>query len=575
MQTGYSPYQNKQTKKRGKFFKIPFVSAGWKKWLLLAGGILFGLLFVVYLEMGELRFFANHYLRLTFFSKNYLILFQNNYELRPGGGFITAYGNLDTLLGFPRQISFHNSYDIETANRVTPPYPQQELLGNEWYQGYTFRDANWDADFPGATKTLIDFYQKQFPKKDVDGIIVVNFSVIEDLAKKLGNVELNGKKITPENLFNEMEFAVNNVDRHDGKALQERKNVLEQLAGQLMKKIKWNPLDSRKVIVESIHKKDIYFWFKGNGLEEKIVKKGWGNTLQVPEGSDFLAVNLANLGSKKADRYVQTEIHDYVNITKEVPEVTTEVTLRFPGFLNTYSDDYKGYLRVYIPGNATVKNSPTDSMIEKEDDRTSIGTKIIMPAGSKTVLSYTYSLPRTYVTEGQYKLRVIKQSGTEMDYSITVETPEGTFADSEDFSTRENRAVFTGKIPSDKDFELQILPDKTPPYPIEQEFEDLNTIKIYWSESMDNTSTSDALHYVIRDTDEKSETHDDAKVVYAEMVEPTVTRLELSGMTAQSLERYKIELKNIRDGAGNEILPNPKEITVVQRFKTKEKSEEQ
>ena len=76
---------------------------------------------------------------------------------------------------------------------------------------------------------------------------------------------------------------------------------------------------------------------------------------------------------------------------------------------------------------------------------------------------------------------------------------------------------------------------------------------------MDNTSTSDALHYVIRDTDEKSETHDDAKVVYAEMVEPTVTRLELSGMTAQSLERYKIELKNIRDSAGNEILPNPKE----------------
>jgi len=103
MNYSYSPYNKKQHKKSR--FKIPKIKVphGLKKWLSIIIGVLVLILFMIYLSLGELRFFANHYLGLTFFSKNYLVLLQNNYELRPGGGFITAYGNLDTLLGFPKK----------------------------------------------------------------------------------------------------------------------------------------------------------------------------------------------------------------------------------------------------------------------------------------------------------------------------------------------------------------------------------------------------------------------------------------------------------------------------------------
>ncbi len=48
-------------------------------------------------SLSGLRFFIPHYFSIAggpFNEKNYLVLFQNNNELRPTGGFISAYGIL-------------------------------------------------------------------------------------------------------------------------------------------------------------------------------------------------------------------------------------------------------------------------------------------------------------------------------------------------------------------------------------------------------------------------------------------------------------------------------------------------
>ncbi|MFH1012575.1 MAG: DUF4012 domain-containing protein [Candidatus Peregrinibacteria bacterium] len=566
---GYSPYAAyKQRHKEPFKFKMPTFGKGWKKWLSILVGLLAALSILLYLGLGDLRFFMAHYLRLSFFSKNYLILLQNNYELRPGGGFITAYGNFDTLLGFPTHLSFNNSYDIDTSSYVKPPYPHEELLKNEWYQGYTFRDANWDPNFPEATKAIIDFYRQKFPKKDVDGIIVVNFSLIENLVDAFGGVTVDGKELTRHNLFSEMEFAVNNVDRHSEEALGNRKNILSDLAGALTQKMKWNPIKTKRVLSDGLKNKDLYIWLKSEGLERRLQKRGWANHFELPPDSDFLAVNLANLGAKKADRYMVREVHHHVNITKELPEVSTEVTIRFPGSNNIYSDDYKGYLRVYIPAVATIKDSPLDSVVDRDGDFNVISAKVIIPAGSKTTLSYTYTLPRTLLPTDEYRLRLIRQSGNAARYTITAETMRDTSMESGNFKTYENRAIFEEVLTNDRDLSLSLLPDTTPPYPIEQVFEDLNTIKIYWSEPIDATTGGDALNYVIGDTNQKNEELDEAKVVYAEVIDGSVSKLELEGVKKQDLERYKIELKNLKDTAGNAIFPNPKTITVVQRYQT-------
>ncbi|MFH0820716.1 MAG: DUF4012 domain-containing protein [Candidatus Peregrinibacteria bacterium] len=562
MEPGYSPYT---AKKRVSAFRLPQVSGRFKKIFLTIVGVLLGIFLLFYWWLGPLRFFMNHYLGLTWFAKNYLVVLQNNYELRPGGGFITAYGNLDTLLGFPRGMSFHNSYEIDTASYVKPPYPQEDFLKNEWYQGYTFRDANWEADFPTVSKDLVDFYKKKFPDADVDGVIVANFGLIEDLVEELGDIEVDGKTLTRQNLFAELELAVNDVDRHSEEALGSRKDILSALASELVGKLKWHPGVAKKVILEGLKNKNLYLWFASDGLEQRVIERDWGNALVLPEDSDFFSANLANLGAKKADRYMTREVHHYVNLAKEVPEVQSEVTLRFPGFTNSYSDNYKGYLRVYIPGTATLQDKPVDSNVERQGDFTVIGIKVIIPAGSKTTLSYNYTLPRT-LKEESYHLRLVKQSGNDTEYHLTLEGPADTILESTDFEVRENRAMWNGVLTTDRDLTLMLGGDRTPPYPLEQKFIDLNTIEIYWSEPLVPGSAKDATRYFIWDDNKVNEAKDEAKVVSVELVTPSITRLKLENVVRQDLERYKIELKDLEDLAGNRITPNPKTITVVQRF---------
>jgi hypothetical protein len=572
---GYSPYTARPSRRESRFnFKLPKMSGGIKKWLFIILGIIVGLFIILYLSLGELRFFANNYLRLTWFSKNYLILLQNNYESRPGGGFITAYGNLDTLMGWPSNLSFHNSYEIDTDQYTTPPYPQEELLKNEWYEGYTFRDANWEPDFPDATKDLIEFYTEKFPNRDVDGIFVVNFTMIEDLVDRLGGITLNGQKYTKDTLFSAVTQTVNDVDRHDEEALATRKDVLSDLASVLISKAKWHPFKTKASVIKALHNKDLYMWFK-SGLENKVVKKGWANTLVPANNSDLFSVNIANLGSKKADRYIQKEVHHYVNITKELPEVTTEVVIRYPGFKSTYADDYKGYLQLIIPKDATVDTTLMDSHVIERDNFKIIGEKIILPAGSKTTLAYTYTLPRNLLNPDEYKLRLIKQSGDEKYTWVTVETASDRLMTSDDFEVRENRAYFFEKLDSDKDLTLKILPDTAPPYPIEQVFDSLTSVSIYWNEPIDQATGNDALNYTITDMDvTDSGVTDEVKVIYAEVIDASVSNLEVEGVTRQNLERYQIQLTGIRDNAGNTIDPSPKNITVVQRLPEEVESEE-
>jgi len=570
MPYGYNPYQYGARKSSSSRPIRVHVPASLKKWLLILAGILAILFIGFYLLLGDLRFFANHYLGLTFFKKHYLVLLQNNYELRPTGGFITAYGTVDTFMGTITDIEFKNSYEIDTTSYVTPPKVMEELLKNEWYQGYTFRDANWEPDLRKSAPEIIQFYGNKYPdKKNVDGLITVNFSLIENLVGRLGGVELNGKSLNYKNLFSALEFEVNNIDRHNVEALKDRKSILGDLAALLMSKAKRHPFITRNVLIEGLRDKDISIWFNDESLEEKLIQKSWANAMTLPERSDALGVNLANLGAKKADRYLQTEVYYYANITNDIPQITTEVVLRYPGFTNTYGDNYKGYLRIYIPKEATLSSSPVDSDIETDETFRSVGNKIVLPAGSKVSLTYVYTLPRTTFLPDQFRLHLIKQPGTNTLYHVTVEAAEGQLFEGEQFKALENRAVFMGPIENDTDLLVGLMADPSPPYPIEQEFDDLNHVKIIWNKPIDSSVADDPANYTVIDLDKNNPTTDQLTVTKAELSEPNILMLELEGVTAQKEEQYQITLKNIKDLAGDVILPNPKIITAVQRIKPK------
>ncbi|MDO8599353.1 MAG: DUF4012 domain-containing protein, partial [bacterium] len=88
-----------------------------------------------------------------------LLLFLNNTELRPGGGFLGTYGlatvHRGTITAFTTDDVYNLDRFVEGTQRIPPPEPfrRHEIVSN-WY----LRDANWSPDFKESSRTVLDFY---------------------------------------------------------------------------------------------------------------------------------------------------------------------------------------------------------------------------------------------------------------------------------------------------------------------------------------------------------------------------------------------------------------------------------
>jgi len=102
-------------------------------------------------------------------NKNYLILFENNMELRPTGGFIghTVLQNFGGGKLNGLDINDIYSADGQLKGHGEPPAPIKNYLGEaNWW----FRDSNWDPDFPTSAERAEWFLNKEMDQ-NFDGVI--------------------------------------------------------------------------------------------------------------------------------------------------------------------------------------------------------------------------------------------------------------------------------------------------------------------------------------------------------------------------------------------------------------------
>jgi len=130
---------------------------------------------------------ANQYLTILsgvqknvpeFFGKDgkrkYLVLFMNNMELRPGGGFIGSVGVVEfdqyTLIGL--RIYDVYSLDGQLKTHIDPPNPIRKYLSQpHWF----LRDSNFSPDFPTNAEEALSFVRKEVGWDSFDGVIGVTF----------------------------------------------------------------------------------------------------------------------------------------------------------------------------------------------------------------------------------------------------------------------------------------------------------------------------------------------------------------------------------------------------------------
>lgn len=550
------------------------------KVLVLAAVVI--LIWVVY-AMGELRVFLPQYFRLAGLpneEKNYLIVFQNNNELRPAGGFITAFGFANFNYGIFSGLDISDVYTYSSDRvEITPPYPLDKFLSkNNRKIPYTFRDANFAPNFPDSAKSVEYMLKLENQNKNIDGVIAVNYSFLEDLLVTTGPIEVDGVVFDKDSLFTNLEYTVNNIDKHDIQDLSKRKNILKNFSKELIRKMALNPLllkEALATVLESMKKKDIQMYFKDQTLENIAVNHGWSGKWPDETEGDFLALNEANLGGMKSDRYLTRNV-DYNLIVEGKPgtedyALKAKVTVKVKNFgaeTVPINGLYEGYFRLYVPKNAAIKvadmQNPESLREENNKSLHVFGGMLKMNPGEEKSFSFTYELPSNLIKNGHYSLLIPKQSGAKNDlYTVTIQFPGDYQVKSDSFQARENFAIYKGMPEQDLSLNLDFVRDMKPPFVIDQSLDSLNFVSIFFNEDVAPVTID---NFSIEDSNEKvPEQKDSVKIWSVEQTGKKVI-LKILGMTKQNEERYSILIKDVRDLNGNIIAPNPRKITTVQRL---------
>ncbi|MFA6436265.1 MAG: DUF4012 domain-containing protein [Candidatus Gracilibacteria bacterium] len=564
----------------------------WSKWKVIlhifAATVLFVLLWFVS-ALGALRTFMPNMFQLMGWpgtDRTYLVLFQNNAELQPTGGRIKAYALIEFKNGFPSEITFEDAYDpLSEASTPLTGFPSENAAPGVYF------DLTATPDFPGLTTQILNRFYEKYPNTTVDGVIAINFSVLEDIVKLYEPIRVDRYTLTHDNLFETLENAVSDIDRHNEEALAKRKDVINEFARVMTKKMvlqfwRWRSLS--EVMTRNLNQKEILATFENESLAEKVRGLNWDGNFQPvsPEFiGNFLAIRITNDDGMKSDRYITREVEYTIDLEKN--EAALEVTLTHYGDYNPpLSGSYKGFLDVYLPKGVTLDQNETPS-VTVEEVETVLDATLEPPAssvelfdevnyvrlrdtielipGKSHIFTYSFQLNPKWLAQNPLSLLLIKQPGTDKDpYRVTFKAPMGQSLAGIDFEAHENVAFFEGNLSEDKTLELMLLPDESGPRLFWHEMSGGTSIELIFAEPVDVESAQDPANYEVRDLNLVMLSVTDSPEIDFVTVEGGNVRLYLKGVTVQVGEYYQVLMRNIQDLNGNYITPNPRTVTVVQ-----------
>ena len=371
-------------------------------------------------------------------EKEFLILFQNNLEIRPSGGYLGNFGILKIKNGQILSLETHdtNIFDGFGQIQTTPPQPIQKYLKiNNWQM----RDSNWSPDFPTTAQKVEDFYHLQGGQEKFDGVIAVNASVLPELLELIGPIYLEkyDKEFTSENVLYELEYEVEKgyVQRNISEG--NRKEVFKALIEKVTEKMAVENIADifqyKDFAFDQLEAKNIMLYFRDQGVQEKASQLGWTGQINKDYTYDYLMINEANLGARKSNYFIERSVKYFIDLNQEKPQVNLKITFKHTGQKKDwFNHDYLCYLRIYAPQDSWLeeaKEISSQTSFSEEFNKTVFGQWIEVPTGQSKTIEFTYTLPQNILNESFYRLMIQKQSGLDsLPVEIKVKTGEDIYS---------------------------------------------------------------------------------------------------------------------------------------------------
>lgn len=281
----------------------------------------------------------------------YLLIFQNNAEMRASGGFIGSFALVDFRRGEIKKLEVPGggSYDLQGGlhKRVASPEPLH-LINSLW----EFQDANWWPDWPASAKKIAWFFENGWGST-VDGVIAIDPTFFEELLAVVGPVDLSreyGAVIGSENFYDIVQAQAERKDTNKPKMI--IRDLADKILAELPARLTENNFFALlKTAERAITEKHLLLNFNNEELQRFVDQAGWSGNLKDTD-CDYLAVINTNIAGGKSDRKIKQKIEHLAEVTPDGSIIDTVIITRehagvrgepFSGVRNV------NYLRVYAP----------------------------------------------------------------------------------------------------------------------------------------------------------------------------------------------------------------------------------
>ncbi|MEK7504200.1 MAG: DUF4012 domain-containing protein [Patescibacteria group bacterium] len=312
-------------------------------------------------------------------NRDYIILLQNNNELRASGGFMGSYAKLKFRQGVLVDAKISDIYnpDGQLIGYVEPPPPVKKAFD---FGGWKLRDSNWDIDFTKAAPQIAWFFEQGL--EPTDGLVAINLSLVQKILKITGPVG----EISDKNIWQ--------LAQTQAEVNMQKQNFLTEIGLNLLSEFKQltypKLLKILMLVYQELRNKQILVWMKDLTVQQILHTKSWDGSLGEPTNG-YLYIVDSNLGANKANCCVTR------SVVQEIDDDQIKLTITYKND-NEFKDpkppvfwggDYINYVRVVIPANSFV-DSPEDYDIEDRDSFKILGKWIHIPAQKTESIEIKY-----------------------------------------------------------------------------------------------------------------------------------------------------------------------------------------
>ncbi len=409
-------------------------------------------------------------------QKQYLLLFANNMELRPGGGFIGSFGTLDVKNLSLGDVKIYDVYDADgqLTTHIDPPEPIRKYLDQpHWF----LRDSAFSSDFYENYNQAKFFLNKEMGMNNFSGGIIITTTAIQNLLDAFGTVYLPdfNEMVNKDNfyikaqVYSEKNFFPGSI---------QKKTFLGSLANQIFINLgSAQPEKLVSALKKSLDEKQMVMIFDDTKVQKVIDLLYWaGKTISprcASSSSDDCVIDYvfpvdANLGVNKANFFVGRVITQRIKINSQ-GEINNQLIISikngslsdvFPGGV------YKNYFQLSLPKAARIQKITKNGLLIQDYDQSqaevkTIGFYLEVPTQRSVEIEIDYQLAQTIANGTEtYQLVFQKQTGSKnSDLNLEIYLPSNISLINQNFSpiVKDNRIFYNTSLDADKLFLFHVL----------------------------------------------------------------------------------------------------------------------